>query len=114
MSMFIIIATAAALPTRSLLTSAAQTAQALRPVACQFAAPLFGLGLLGRGDRGGKLSIAPIPRRPAIPRPVHRPSTTRRGHRAATGQAHNAARAGAGVDHHARPTLLSWLGVGSG
>jgi Mn2+/Fe2+ NRAMP family transporter len=46
-SMFIIIATAAAIPTTAALDSAAQAAQALQPVAGRFAAQLFGLGLLG-------------------------------------------------------------------
>jgi NRAMP (natural resistance-associated macrophage protein)-like metal ion transporter len=46
-SMVIIIATAAAIKTRAPLASAADAAQALRPVAGQFAGQLFGLGLLG-------------------------------------------------------------------
>ncbi|MBX7554093.1 divalent metal cation transporter [Streptomyces sp. NPDC004232] len=46
-SMFIIIATAAAITTRAPLDSAAQAASALKPVAGRFAAQLFGLGLLG-------------------------------------------------------------------
>ena len=46
-SMFIIIATAAAITTRAPLDSAAQAAQALRPVAGRFASQLFALGLLG-------------------------------------------------------------------
>lgn len=46
-SVFIIIATAAAISVRSPLNSAAQAAQALRPVAGQFARQLFGIGLLG-------------------------------------------------------------------
>jgi Mn2+/Fe2+ NRAMP family transporter len=46
-SMFIIVATAAAITTRAPLDSAAQAAQALRPVAGRFASQLFALGLLG-------------------------------------------------------------------
>lgn len=46
-SMFIIVATAAAITTRAPLDSAAQAAQALKPVAGRFAAQLFALGLLG-------------------------------------------------------------------
>jgi NRAMP (natural resistance-associated macrophage protein)-like metal ion transporter len=46
-SMFIIIATAAAITTRAPLASAATAAQALKPVAGQFAGQLFGIGLLG-------------------------------------------------------------------
>lgn len=46
-SMFIIVATAAAITNRAPLDSAAQAAQALRPVAGRFAAQLFALGLLG-------------------------------------------------------------------
>jgi Mn2+/Fe2+ NRAMP family transporter len=46
-SMFIIIATAAAVHVRAPLDSAAQAAQALEPVAGRFAEQLFALGLLG-------------------------------------------------------------------
>ncbi|AEA22323.1 natural resistance-associated macrophage protein [Pseudonocardia dioxanivorans CB1190] len=46
-SIFIIIATAAAITTRAPLDSAAQAATALEPVAGRFAGQLFGLGLLG-------------------------------------------------------------------
>lgn len=46
-SMFIIVATAAAITTRAPLDSASQAAQALRPVAGRFASQLFALGLLG-------------------------------------------------------------------
>lgn len=46
-SMFIIIATAAAITTRAPLDSAQQAAQALRPVAGRFASQLFAGGLLG-------------------------------------------------------------------
>jgi Mn2+/Fe2+ NRAMP family transporter len=46
-SMFIIVATAAAITARAPLNSAAQAAQALRPVAGRFASQLFALGLLG-------------------------------------------------------------------
>lgn len=46
-SMFIIVATAAAIRVRTPLDSAAQAAQALRPVAGRFASELFALGLLG-------------------------------------------------------------------
>ena len=46
-SMFIIVATAAAITARAPLDSAAQAAQALRPVAGRFASQLFALGLLG-------------------------------------------------------------------
>lgn len=46
-SIFIIIATAAALKVRAPLNSAADAAQALKPVAGQFAEQLFGIGLLG-------------------------------------------------------------------
>jgi Mn2+/Fe2+ NRAMP family transporter len=46
-SMFIIIATAAAVKTRAPLNSAAQAAHALRPVAGRFAEQLFAVGLLG-------------------------------------------------------------------
>jgi|SRR5581483_544047 len=46
-SMFIIVATAAAITTRAPLDSAAQAAQALRPVAGRFASQLFAVGLLG-------------------------------------------------------------------
>jgi NRAMP (natural resistance-associated macrophage protein)-like metal ion transporter len=46
-SMCIIVATAAAITTRAPLDSAEQAAQALRPVAGQFASQLFAVGLLG-------------------------------------------------------------------
>ncbi|HEX4774017.1 MAG TPA: NRAMP family divalent metal transporter [Candidatus Saccharimonadales bacterium] len=46
-SMFIIIATAAAIKTRAPLNTAADAARALQPVAGQFAGQLFGIGLLG-------------------------------------------------------------------
>ncbi|GAC1369974.1 MAG: Nramp family divalent metal transporter [Candidatus Saccharimonadales bacterium] len=46
-SMFIIIATAAAIPTRGALGSAKEAAKALAPVAGPFATQLFGFGLLG-------------------------------------------------------------------
>jgi NRAMP (natural resistance-associated macrophage protein)-like metal ion transporter len=46
-SMFIIIATAAAIHVRQPLNSAAQAAHALRPVAGRFASELFAIGLLG-------------------------------------------------------------------
>ena len=46
-SIFIIIATAAAIHTRAPLGSAAEAARALRPVAGSFAVQLFGIGLLG-------------------------------------------------------------------
>lgn len=46
-SMFIIIATAAAITVRAPLDSASQAAQALKPVAGRFAEQLFALGLLG-------------------------------------------------------------------
>jgi Mn2+/Fe2+ NRAMP family transporter len=46
-SVFIIIATAAAIRARAPLGSAAQAAHALRPVAGRFAAQLFAIGLLG-------------------------------------------------------------------
>jgi NRAMP (natural resistance-associated macrophage protein)-like metal ion transporter len=46
-SIFIIIATAAAIKVRAPLTSAAQAAGALKPVAGPFAGQLFGIGLLG-------------------------------------------------------------------
>ena len=46
-SMFIIIASAAAITTRMPLNSASQAAKALRPVAGRFAAQLFGVGLFG-------------------------------------------------------------------
>jgi NRAMP (natural resistance-associated macrophage protein)-like metal ion transporter len=46
-SIFIIIATAAAIGTRMPLNSASDAAQALKPVAGQFASALFGIGLLG-------------------------------------------------------------------
>ena len=46
-SMFIIVATAAAIHARAPLQSAAQAAKALRPVAGNFAEQLFALGLLG-------------------------------------------------------------------
>lgn len=46
-SIFIIIATAAAITVRAPLSSASEAAQALKPVAGQFAGQLFGIGLLG-------------------------------------------------------------------
>ncbi|HZL07753.1 MAG TPA: divalent metal cation transporter [Candidatus Dormibacteraeota bacterium] len=46
-SIFIIIATAAAIHVRAPLSSAAEAAKALRPVAGSFATQLFGIGLLG-------------------------------------------------------------------
>lgn len=46
-SIFIIIATAAAIKTRAPLESATQAARALQPVAGAFAGQLFGLGLIG-------------------------------------------------------------------
>jgi len=56
-SIFIIVATAAAIKTRAPLASAAQAAQALRPVAGRFAAQLFALGLLGASS----LAAAVVP-----------------------------------------------------
>ena len=56
-SMFIIVATAAAITTRAPLASAQQAAQALRPVAGRFAADLFALGLLGASS----LAAAVVP-----------------------------------------------------
>jgi Mn2+/Fe2+ NRAMP family transporter len=46
-SIFIIVATAAAIPVRHRLGSATEAAQALRPVAGRFATQLFAIGLLG-------------------------------------------------------------------
>jgi Mn2+/Fe2+ NRAMP family transporter len=46
-SIFIIVATAAAIPVRHTLGSAKEAAQALRPVAGRFATQLFAIGLLG-------------------------------------------------------------------
>jgi len=56
-SVFIIVATAAAIKTRAPLASAQQAAQALRPVAGRFAAQLFALGLLGASS----LAAAVVP-----------------------------------------------------
>ena len=56
-SIFIIVATAAAIKTRAPLASAAQAAQALRPVAGRFASQLFALGLLGASS----LAAAVVP-----------------------------------------------------
>jgi Mn2+/Fe2+ NRAMP family transporter len=56
-SIFIIVATAAAIKTRAPLATAAQAAQALRPVAGRFAAQLFALGLLGASS----LAAAVVP-----------------------------------------------------
>lgn len=56
-SVFIIVATAAAVTTRAPLESAQQAAQALRPVAGRFAAQLFALGLLGASS----LAAAVVP-----------------------------------------------------
>lgn len=56
-SMFIIVATAAAITTRAPLDSAAQAAQALRPVAGRFASQLFAVGLLGASS----LAAAVVP-----------------------------------------------------
>jgi Mn2+/Fe2+ NRAMP family transporter len=56
-SIFIIVATAAAIKTRAPLASAQQAAQALRPVAGRFAAELFALGLLGASS----LAAAVVP-----------------------------------------------------
>jgi Mn2+/Fe2+ NRAMP family transporter len=56
-SVFIIVATAAAIKTRAPLASAQQAAQALRPVAGRFASQLFALGLLGASS----LAAAVVP-----------------------------------------------------
>jgi Mn2+/Fe2+ NRAMP family transporter len=56
-SIFIIVATAAAIKTRAPLASAQQAAQALRPVAGRFASQLFALGLLGASS----LAAAVVP-----------------------------------------------------
>jgi NRAMP (natural resistance-associated macrophage protein)-like metal ion transporter len=56
-SIFIIVATAAAIKTRAPLATAAQAAQALRPVAGRFASQLFALGLLGASS----LAAAVVP-----------------------------------------------------
>ena len=56
-SIFIIVATAAAIKTRAPLASAQQAALALRPVAGRFAAQLFALGLLGASS----LAAAVVP-----------------------------------------------------
>jgi NRAMP (natural resistance-associated macrophage protein)-like metal ion transporter len=56
-SMFIIVATAAAITTRAPLDTAQQAAQALRPVAGRFASQLFALGLLGASS----LAAAVVP-----------------------------------------------------
>ena len=73
------------------LTSAAEAAQALEPVAGHGAEALFGIGLLGRlrpgrrrgapvdrlrrrrGGRGRAVGVAQLPRGTAVPRAVHRP-----------------------------------------
>jgi Mn2+/Fe2+ NRAMP family transporter len=56
-SIFIIVATAAAIKTRAPLATAQQAAQALRPVAGRFASQLFALGLLGASS----LAAAVVP-----------------------------------------------------
>lgn len=56
-SMFIIVATAAAISTRAPLNSAQQAAEALRPVAGRFASQLFAFGLLGASS----LAAAVVP-----------------------------------------------------
>jgi NRAMP (natural resistance-associated macrophage protein)-like metal ion transporter len=57
-SIFIIIATAAAITKRGALSSAADAAQALKPVAGKFASQLFGIGLLGASALAG--AIVPL------------------------------------------------------
>jgi Mn2+/Fe2+ NRAMP family transporter len=57
-SIFIIIATAAAITTRAPLDTATQAAQALRPVAGPFAEQLFALGLLGASALAG--AVVPL------------------------------------------------------
>jgi Mn2+/Fe2+ NRAMP family transporter len=56
-SIFIIVATAAAISTRAPLNSAQQAAEALRPVAGRFASQLFAFGLLGASS----LAAAVVP-----------------------------------------------------
>jgi NRAMP (natural resistance-associated macrophage protein)-like metal ion transporter len=56
-SMFIIVATAAAIHVRAPLNSAAQAAHALRPVVGRFAAELFAIGLMGASS----LAAAVVP-----------------------------------------------------
>jgi len=57
-SIFIIVATAAAIKTRAPLASAQQAAQALRPVAGRFAAELFALGLLGASSLAAVMPLS--------------------------------------------------------
>jgi Mn2+/Fe2+ NRAMP family transporter len=57
-SIFIIIATAAAITTRAPLDTATQAAQALKPVAGPFAEQLFALGLLGASALAG--AVVPL------------------------------------------------------
>lgn len=57
-SIFIIIATASAITVRAPLASAAEAAQALKPVAGQFAGQLFGIGLLGASALAG--AVVPL------------------------------------------------------
>ena len=77
-SMFIIVATAAAVTIRAPLTSAAQAAQALAPVAGRFAQQLFAIGLLG----ASALAAAVVPLRPHTR--SARPSERSRASRAAS------------------------------
>ena len=125
-SIFIIVATAAAIHVRAPLESAKQAAQALAPVAGRFATQLFAVGLLGasalaaavvplvdrlRHQRGGRRRAQRqqvLPPGPAVPRPVHRPGLHRRGDRLGPRQPHPAPGRGAGPEraHHADPAHL--------
>jgi len=95
-SIFIIIATAAAIKVRAPLDSAKQAAEALGPVAGRFATQLFAVGLLGasalaaavvppihrlrdqRGHRRRTQRQQVLPPGTTVPGPVHRPGLHRR------------------------------------
>lgn len=108
-SLTIITATASAIGGTGPLTSAAQAAKALEPVAGQGAELLFALGLIGASALAGAvvplsasyavgeaaacgtLGLPQLPRRTAVPRCVHRPDRAGRDRRPDPGQRHPAA-----------------------
>ena len=130
-SIFIIIATAAAIGGTGPLQSARQAAEALEPVVGPAAPALFGLGLLGasllaasvvplstsyadrRRHRRAPVGLRQLPAGPPLLRAVHPADRRRRGGGAGPGQPRvtRRQRPGAQRHHHAdaaRPTSSSW------
>jgi NRAMP (natural resistance-associated macrophage protein)-like metal ion transporter len=80
-SIFIIVATAAAITTRAPLASASQAAAALEPVAGRFAGQLFGLGLLGASALAA--AVVPLSTSYAVSEAIGVESSVSRGFRQA-------------------------------